>query len=148
METAADQRPQETAQPVHDGLLVDIDGPVATLTLNRPERRNALTFALWQALAAAGQHLPRALEICLTARTVPADEAARLGLAETLVPREGLDAAVADLTTALLAVDAGAATATKRLLRQAPDNLPDQQYAAERAEQTGRLRALFGGATT
>ncbi|RAY13930.1 enoyl-CoA hydratase/isomerase family protein [Actinomadura craniellae] len=88
--------------------------------------------------------LPRAIEICLTARTVHAEEAARLGLAETVVPADRLDAAVAELTTALLAVNADAAVATKRLLCEAPGNTLEQQIAAERREQVDRLRALFG----
>ncbi|WP_242911105.1 enoyl-CoA hydratase/isomerase family protein [Actinomadura terrae] len=247
------------------GLRLDVAGAVATVTLNRPERRNAMTFAMWRGLAAIGRSLPpavrvvvlkgagpsfsagidlaqfsgdastsgdgfpdgtdaeaadrfiaglqdgytwlrrpeivtiaavhghaigggfqlalacdlrviaddtafcmkepalglvpdltgtkplveavglpRALELCLTARTVHAEEAVRLGLAETLVPRDALDGAVADLVAALLAMDAGAAVATKRLLRQAPGNTLEQQCAAERQEQIGRLRALFG----
>lgn len=33
-------------------LLLSIDGPVATLTINRPAKRNALTVAMWRQLAA------------------------------------------------------------------------------------------------
>jgi enoyl-CoA hydratase/carnithine racemase len=88
--------------------------------------------------------LPRALEICLTARTLGAAEARELGLAEIVTAPQELDAAVGDLAAALLAVPHGAATATKRLLRQAPHNTLEQQAAAERTEQIGRLRALFG----
>jgi enoyl-CoA hydratase/carnithine racemase len=33
-----------------DELLVHRDGPIATLTLNRPEKRNAITVAMWEAL--------------------------------------------------------------------------------------------------
>jgi enoyl-CoA hydratase/carnithine racemase len=33
-------------------LLVSIDGPVATLTINRPAKRNALTVPMWRELAA------------------------------------------------------------------------------------------------
>jgi enoyl-CoA hydratase/carnithine racemase len=33
-------------------LLVSIDGPVATLTINRPAKHNALTVAMWRELAA------------------------------------------------------------------------------------------------
>ncbi|WP_084265766.1 enoyl-CoA hydratase/isomerase family protein [Actinomadura macra] len=274
-DASADRRPESvTAEGEADlagvdlagaGLRLDVDGAVATVTLNRPERRNALTFATWRGLAAIGRSLPsdvrvvvlrgegpsfsagidlalfsnaglsgdgegfadgsdaeatdrfiaelqegytwlrradivtiaavhghaigggfqlalacdirvvaddvkfcmkepalglvpdltgtkplveivgvpRALELCLTARTVQAEEAARLGLAETVVPREGLDAAVSDLVTALLAVNPGAAAATKRLLWQAPENTLEQQCAAERHEQIGRLRELF-----
>ncbi|WP_395106316.1 enoyl-CoA hydratase/isomerase family protein [Actinomadura sp. SCN-SB] len=86
--------------------------------------------------------LPRALELCLTTRTVEAEEAARLGLAEIVAPEGGLDGAVRGLVDALLAVDPGAAVATKRLLRQAPGNTLEEQAAAERREQIGRLRAL------
>ncbi|WP_433338316.1 enoyl-CoA hydratase/isomerase family protein [Spirillospora sp. CA-294931] len=241
------------------GLRFEVDGPVATLTLNRPERRNALTFTTWHTMAAVGDALPpqvrvvvvrgegpsfcagidlamftgqgggfpdgadpeatdtfiaglqagylwlrrpdivsiaavhghaigggfqlalscdlrvvaddakfcmkepalgivpdltgtkplveivgvaKALHLCLTTRTVLADEAERLGLAEVLVARDGLDAAVADLTTALLAVDHHTATATKRLLHQAAENTLAQQAAAERHEQRALLRRL------
>ncbi len=87
--------------------------------------------------------LARAIELCLTARVVPADEAARLRLAELVVPAADLDAAVADLTEALLATDAAAARATKRLLMQAAANTLDQQAEAERREQAALLRAMF-----
>lgn len=241
------------------GLLLDIDGPVATITLNRPDKRNAMTFAMWRTLARIGDALPgsvrvvvvrgagkafsagidlsmfsspegprgddpeagdrfiaelqaghtwlrrpeivsiaavhgyaigaafqlalscdlrvmaedawlcmkepalglvpdltgtkplvdivgvhRAIDICLTARKVPAEEAARLGLAERVVPAAELETAVRELTGALLAVDAEAAVATKRLLWQAPGNTLEEQCAAERREQLARLRALRG----
>jgi enoyl-CoA hydratase/carnithine racemase len=85
--------------------------------------------------------LPRAIELCLTARTLPAAEAGTLGLAELLVPAAELDGAVADLTAALLAIDAETARATKRLLVQAGANTLEQQAAAERAAQAALLRA-------
>jgi enoyl-CoA hydratase/carnithine racemase len=88
--------------------------------------------------------LSRAIELCLTARTVHAGEAERLGLAELVVPGADLDGAVADLTAALLAVNPGAAVATKRLLQQASRNSLEEQTAAERREQIGRLKELFG----
>jgi enoyl-CoA hydratase/carnithine racemase len=83
--------------------------------------------------------LPKAIELCLTVRTILADEARELGIAQRVVPAGGLDAAVGELVEALLAVDAGAATATKRLLQQAPGNTLDQQMAAERRAQVGRI---------
>jgi enoyl-CoA hydratase/carnithine racemase len=242
------------------GLRFDIDGAVATITLSRPERRNAMTLATWRGLAGIGQSLPadvrvvvvrgdgpsfsagidlrmfsgeagddagsfegvdedfiaglqagylwlrrpeivsiaavqghaigggfqlalacdlrvitddasfcmkepalgivpdltgtkplvdivgypRALELCLTSRTVPADEAARLGLAELVVPAAELDGAVADLTAALLAVRPATAVATKRLLAQARQNTLAEQAAAERREQLPLLADLFG----
>jgi enoyl-CoA hydratase/carnithine racemase len=89
--------------------------------------------------------LPRAIELCLTARTVSAAEASQLRLAELVVPTADLDAAVADLTAALLATDAAAARATKRLLVQAGANTLEQQAAAERSAQTALLRARLTG---
>jgi enoyl-CoA hydratase/carnithine racemase len=89
--------------------------------------------------------LPRAIELCLTARVVSAGEAGRLGLAELVVPAGELDAAVSDLTAALLATDPAAARATKRLLRQATANTLEQQAEAERSEQLALLRARFAG---
>jgi enoyl-CoA hydratase/carnithine racemase len=89
--------------------------------------------------------LPRAIELCLTARTVSAAEARELRLAELVVPAADLDAAVADLTAALLTVDATAARATKRLLAQAGANTLEQQAAAERQAQIALLRARAAG---
>lgn len=83
--------------------------------------------------------VPRALELCLTTRTVFADEAARLGLAELVVPVADLGKAVDDLVAAILAVRPSTAAATKRLLRAAPGNTLEEQSAAERREQVALL---------
>lgn len=88
--------------------------------------------------------LARATELCLTARTVGADEAAQLRLAELVVPPAELDGAVSDLVAALLSTDAAAARATKALLQQAPGNTLEQQAAAERAAQRTLLQARAG----
>ena len=40
------------------GLRLDIEGPVATVTLDRPAVRNAQTPAMWLALAEIGRTLP------------------------------------------------------------------------------------------
>jgi enoyl-CoA hydratase/carnithine racemase len=245
------------------GLRLDIDDAVATITLARPERRNALTFSTWRTLARIGQTLPeqvrvvvvrgegpsfsagidlrlfsaegvpgeepfgtgdeefirglqegylwlrrpdivsiaavhghaigggfqlalacdlrvaaddvkfamkepalgivpdltgtkplvdivgvsRALELCLTTRTVFADEAARLGLAELVVPAAELDSAVGDLVAAILAIPPATAAATKRLLRAAGGNTLEEQAAAERREQVALLRMLSAEGT-
>jgi enoyl-CoA hydratase/carnithine racemase len=85
--------------------------------------------------------LPRAIELCLTARTVNAAEALLLRLAELVVPAAELNLAVADLVAALLATDAAAARATKALLKQAHGNTREQQAAAERRAQAELLRS-------
>ncbi|MGY1769875.1 enoyl-CoA hydratase/isomerase family protein [Blastococcus sp. SYSU D00813] len=84
----------------------------------------------------------RALEICVTGRPVPAAEALSLGLANAVVPREELDAAVAQLVTALVAPPAGAVRETAALVRSAVRNDPAAQDAAERAAQVRRLTEL------
>jgi enoyl-CoA hydratase/carnithine racemase len=76
--------------------------------------------------------VPRALELCLTGRTVGAAEAYELRLAELVVSGAELEAAVGDLVAALLTVEPAVARATKELLQQAPRNTLDQQAAAER----------------
>ncbi len=40
------------------GLLLSIDDAVATITLNKPDRRNAMTPTMWQVLAEIGAGLP------------------------------------------------------------------------------------------
>jgi len=40
------------------GLHLDLSDAVATVTLSRPDKRNAQTPAMWQALAAIGEQLP------------------------------------------------------------------------------------------
>ncbi|WP_017601805.1 enoyl-CoA hydratase/isomerase family protein, partial [Nocardiopsis lucentensis] len=84
----------------------------------------------------------RATEICLTARRVGASEARELGLAELVVGVDELHGAVDDLVEGLLATNRDAATATKALLQQAAGNTLEQQVAAERRAQIGRLTAL------
>lgn len=87
----------------------------------------------------------RALEICATGRWVGAQEAAALGLAEVVVPRAELDAAVDDLAGALLAAPQAALAGTKHLLAGALDRSPVDQRAAERAAQVPLLRRQLGG---
>jgi enoyl-CoA hydratase/carnithine racemase len=89
--------------------------------------------------------VPRALEICLTTRTVDATEARELRLAELVVPGAELDAAVSELVAALLAIDPETARATKRLIQLAPANTLEEQAAAEARIQTELQRAKSAG---
>ncbi len=45
------------------GLRLDVDGSVATVTLDRPEKRNAQTPTMWRALAAVGAELPAQVRV-------------------------------------------------------------------------------------
>jgi enoyl-CoA hydratase/carnithine racemase len=84
----------------------------------------------------------RALEICATARVVPAEEAVRIGLATTSVPSAELDTAVADLAAALVAPMPGVVPETKTLLQGAADRDLDEQRRLEREAQVRRFRAV------
>lgn len=86
----------------------------------------------------------RALEICATGRFVHAGEAERLGLANLVVAPGELDAAVGDLSAALLSAPRNAVVETKALLTGASARTYDEQRAAERAAQARRLRDLAG----
>jgi enoyl-CoA hydratase/carnithine racemase len=87
----------------------------------------------------------RALEMCMTGRAVGAAEARAIGLATLVVPGAELEAAVADLTAALLAPPVGASRATAALVRSAVRNDFPAQDAAERAAQVQRLHDLVSG---
>ena len=84
----------------------------------------------------------RALEICVTARMVGADEAVAIGLALTAVPATELDACVADLAGALTAALPGAVTETKTLLQGAAGRDLEEQRRLEREAQVRRFREI------
>lgn len=86
----------------------------------------------------------RALELCLTARTVDAAEAYRLGLANVVVPPAELGPAVADLTGRVLAAGRDTVIETKTLLAGARERGAQRQWEAERAAQLRRIRDLAG----
>jgi enoyl-CoA hydratase/carnithine racemase len=88
--------------------------------------------------------LAKAIDICLTARTVHADEAMRIGLAEKVVARGDLEQAVQQKAAELLSTNRDAAAATKRLLQGARARTLEEQCVAEGLEQAARLKALFG----
>jgi enoyl-CoA hydratase/carnithine racemase len=86
----------------------------------------------------------RALEICVTARRIAADEADRIGLATAVVPRAELDGAVADLAAAVVSGDASAVAEIKALISGATGLSYEEQDRAEREAQTRRLSELLG----
>jgi len=86
----------------------------------------------------------RALEICVTGRRLDAAEAARVGLANLVVPVPELDAAVADLSAAVLAGNRDAVIEIKALLAGAAARSYPDQERAEREAQYRRLRDLAG----
>lgn len=53
------------------GLRLSVEGPVATITLDRPERRNAQTPLMWTALAKLGRDLPGDVRVVVVTGTPP-----------------------------------------------------------------------------
>lgn len=86
----------------------------------------------------------RALEMCVTGRRVDAAEAARIGLANLVVPTADLAGAVRDLTAAVLAAPRDAVVEVKALLAGAGQRSWPDQERAEREAQVRRLRDLTG----
>jgi enoyl-CoA hydratase/carnithine racemase len=72
------------------GLLLAVDGPVATVTLNRPERRNAQTPAMWTALARLGRDLPGDVRVVVVTGAGPSFSA---GLDLAMFTPEGIPGA-------------------------------------------------------
>ncbi len=91
-------------------------------------------------VAAVG--LPRALEWCLTGRSVTAQEALDAGLLNAVV--DDLDAAVDALVAAVLASPREAVIETKALLQGAARRTPSEQWKAEREAQARVLRDRVG----
>src|ERR1700753_4272328 len=75
------------AVPEGAGLKPDIDGAVATITLHRPERRNAMTPSLWHGLAAIGDALPAEVRVVVIRGDGPSFSA---GIALRLFTAEGI----------------------------------------------------------
>lgn len=86
----------------------------------------------------------RALEICVTGRTVTAAEAERIGLATVVVPVNDLDTAARDLAAAVLAGPRDAVVEIKALLLGAAGRDFTGQELAEREAQVRRIRDLAG----
>jgi enoyl-CoA hydratase/carnithine racemase len=69
-ETSASSGESGDAMPIldgtsRDGIALRIEGELAVVTLDRPERRNAMTPATWRALAEVGRALPGSVRVVL-----------------------------------------------------------------------------------
>jgi enoyl-CoA hydratase/carnithine racemase len=89
----------------------------------------------------------RALELCVRARNIDAQEAVRLGLAHSAVPLGDLTSEVDSLAHSVLQSDTDAVRETKRLLQSAEELNLEQHRTLESYAQMRRLRALAGTPT-
>jgi enoyl-CoA hydratase/carnithine racemase len=96
--------PEELADA---GLLLAVDGAVATVTLNRPERRNAQTPAMWTALARIGRELPGDVRVVVVRGEGPSFSA---GLDLRMFTPEGIPGAPSFLDIARASDDEADAT--------------------------------------
>jgi 2-(1,2-epoxy-1,2-dihydrophenyl)acetyl-CoA isomerase len=84
--------------------------------------------------------LAKAMELCLTAHKVSADEALQLGLVNRVVPAQDLVAETTAVARRFASLPARGIALTKRLLNQSYDNTLEQQLEAEAfAQETAGL---------
>ena len=77
--------PERLAQA---GLLYEVDGVVATVTLNKPDKRNSQTPTMWRTLAALGEEIPDDVRVVVLRGNGPAFSA---GLDRTMLDPAGGD---------------------------------------------------------
>ena len=106
------------------GLRLDVDGAVATVTLDRPEVRNAQTPAMWLALAEIGRALPDAVRVVVVTGEGPSFSAG--------LDRRMLDPATDDQESVvgLLALDDAAASARIDAFQQGFTWLRDPRFVS------------------
>ena len=106
------------------GLEYTVDGPVATITLNRPDVRNAQTPSMWRALADIGRQIPDEVRVVVVTGSGPTFSA-------------GLDRAMLDPATqgqesviGLLALSDEEASATIEEFQQGFTFLRDPRFVS------------------
>jgi enoyl-CoA hydratase/carnithine racemase len=126
-----------TDQLADVGLRLDVDGPLATVTLDRPTSRNSQTPTMWRALAAFGAELPDDVRVVVVRGEGPSFSA-------------GLDRAMLDPSTTgeesvagLLTLDDAAVSATIDEYQQGFTWLRDPRFVSVAAVQGYAIGAGF-----
>ncbi len=89
------------------GLLYDVDGVVATVTLNKPDKRNSQTPTMWRTLAALGEEIPDDVRVVVVRGNGPAFSA---GLDRSMLDPSGGDGE--ETVAGLLGLDDAGISAT------------------------------------
>jgi enoyl-CoA hydratase/carnithine racemase len=121
------------------GLLHQQAGPVASITLNRPEVRNAQTPAMWRALAELGASLPEETRVVVVRGAGPSFSA---GLDRTMLDA-GADAGDVETVAGLLALDDAEISATIDAYQQGFTFLRDPRFVSIAAVQGHAVGAGF-----
>jgi enoyl-CoA hydratase/carnithine racemase len=121
------------------GLLHQQAGPVASITLNRPEVRNAQTPAMWRALAELGASLPEETRVVVVRGAGPSFSA---GLDRTMLD-PGADAGDVETVAGLLALGDAEISATIDAYQQGFTFLRDPRFVSIAAVQGHAVGAGF-----
>jgi len=121
------------------GLLHQQAGPVASITLNRPEVRNAQTPAMWRALAELGASLPEETRVVVVRGAGPTFSA---GLDRTMLDPTA-DAGDVETVAGLLALDDAEISATIDAYQQGFTFLRDPRFVSIAAVQGYAVGAGF-----
>jgi enoyl-CoA hydratase/carnithine racemase len=121
------------------GLLHQQAGPVASITLNRPEVRNAQTPAMWRALAELGRSLPEETRVVVVRGAGPTFSA---GLDRTMLDPTA-DAGDVETVAGLLALDDAEISATIDAYQQGFTFLRDPRFVSIAAVQGYAVGAGF-----
>ena len=121
------------------GLRVEVAGPVATVTLERPEVRNAQTPTMWRALARVGAGLPDDVRVVVVRG---AGQSFSAGLDRSMLdPAGGGDGT--ETVAGLLALDDEAMSATIDAYQQGFTWLRDPRFVSIAAVQGHAIGAGF-----
>ena len=121
------------------GLLHQQAGPVASITLNRPEVRNAQTPAMWRALAELGASLPEETRVVVVRGAGPSFSA---GLDRTMLDPTA-DAGDVETVAGLLVLDDAEISATIDAYQQGFTFLRDPRFVSIAAVQGYAVGAGF-----
>ncbi len=127
--------PERLAQA---GLLFDVDGVVATVTLDKPAKRNSQTPTMWRTLAALGQEIPHDVRVVVLRGNGAAFSA---GLDRAMLDPSGGDGQ--ETVAALLELDDAGMSATIDDYQQGFTWLRDPRFVSIAAVQGYAIGAGF-----